>query len=219
MNSRTILTAAMALALSAVSTTALAASDQVTGTDHDAVVKELKQSFQAKGMAKLDRFDQTTMQRECSLANMTGKPLSKEKVAEITRLAKASIKFPADGKYMGSWKAGQKIAENGKGWQYSDDPAKPAGANCYACHNMSKGEISYGNIGPSLLHYGKIRGTSKEMVQYTWSKIYNSHITSACSVMPRFGAAGLLTEAQLKDIMALLFDPHSPVNDDSVKVH
>jgi sulfur-oxidizing protein SoxX len=30
--------------------------------------------------------------------------------------------------------------------------------------------------------------------------------------MPRFGHAGLLNEQQLKDIMALLLDPRSPVN-------
>jgi sulfur-oxidizing protein SoxX len=30
--------------------------------------------------------------------------------------------------------------------------------------------------------------------------------------MPRFGAAGILTEAQMKDVMALLLDPKSPVN-------
>jgi len=30
--------------------------------------------------------------------------------------------------------------------------------------------------------------------------------------MPRFGAAGILTEKQLKDVMALLLDPASPVN-------
>src|SRR3546814_14724435 len=90
-------------------------SDQITGVDHDAVVKELKQSFQAKGMAKLDRFDQSTMQRECSKASMKGKPLSKEQIAEITNQARASVKLPADGKYLGDWKGGQKIEENGKG--------------------------------------------------------------------------------------------------------
>src|SRR3546814_6792739 len=105
----------MALILSGVATSALAADDQITGVDHDAVVKELKQSFQAKGMAKLDRFDQSTMQRECSKASMTGKPLSKEQIAEITKQARASVKLPADGKYLGDWKGGQKIAENGKG--------------------------------------------------------------------------------------------------------
>jgi sulfur-oxidizing protein SoxX len=30
--------------------------------------------------------------------------------------------------------------------------------------------------------------------------------------MPRFGHAGVLTEAQIKDVVALLMDPNSPVN-------
>jgi sulfur-oxidizing protein SoxX len=30
--------------------------------------------------------------------------------------------------------------------------------------------------------------------------------------MPRFGDAGILTEQQIKDVMAYLFDPESPVN-------
>jgi sulfur-oxidizing protein SoxX len=218
MNTLRIAPLATVMALSLLSANAVAA-DQVTGTGHDAVVKELKASFSEKGMAKLSRIDQSAMQRECSLAEMSGKPLPKAQAEKIMAEARASVKPPADGKYLGDWKAGEKIAQSGKGWQYSDNPAKPAGGNCYACHDMSKGEISYGNIGPSLRHYGKTRGTSQKVLEYTWSKIYNSHTTSACSVMPRFGAAGLLTEAQLKDVMALLFDAHSPVNDDSVKVH
>jgi sulfur-oxidizing protein SoxX len=30
--------------------------------------------------------------------------------------------------------------------------------------------------------------------------------------MPRFGYAGALTEQQIKDLVALLLDPNSPVN-------
>jgi sulfur-oxidizing protein SoxX len=30
--------------------------------------------------------------------------------------------------------------------------------------------------------------------------------------MPRFGHSGILTEAQIKDVVALLMDPKSPVN-------
>lgn len=33
-----------------------------------------------------------------------------------------------------------------------------------------------------------------------------------CSMMPRFGYHGFLTEQQMKDLTALLFDPESPVN-------
>lgn len=203
-------------ALSVVSASALAA-EPVTGTDHAAVVAELKASFSEKGMAKLDRIDQSFMQKACSEASMNDTALTKEQVATIAQNALASVKQPADGKYMGDWKAGYKVAQSGKGMQYSDKVGSPAGGNCFACHQMTKTEISYGNIGPSLLHYGEQRGDSKEMVEYTWTKLYNSHATSACSVMPRFGAVGVLTEQQMKDVMALLFDAKSPVNDDSVK--
>ena len=87
-----------------------------------------------------------------------------------------------------------------------------AGGNCYACHQLSKAEIAYGNIGPSLHNYGKLRGNSEAVVRYTWGRLWNSHAFAACNHMPRFGAAGILTEQQLKDVMALLLDPASPVN-------
>ncbi|GAB2894728.1 sulfur oxidation c-type cytochrome SoxX [Paralcaligenes ginsengisoli] len=204
------------IALSAASISAMAAEHAVK-VDHKALVAELKSSFSEKGTAKLDRLDQSPMQQVCSQAGLSGKPLTKEQAAAITKEALASIKAPADGQYLGDWKAGEKIAQSGKGLQYTDKPGSSSGGNCYACHQMTKAEISYGNIGPSLLHYGTQRGNSKQVVEYTWNKVYNSHAYSACSVMPRFGAAGILTEAQLKDVMALLFDPKSPVNDDTAK--
>jgi sulfur-oxidizing protein SoxX len=53
---------------------------------------------------------------------------------------------------------------------------------------------------------------SKAIVEYTWGKMWNTHAYNACSHMPRFGHKGVLNEKQLKDIMALLLDPKSPVN-------
>jgi sulfur-oxidizing protein SoxX len=79
---------------------------------------------------------------------------------------------------------------------------------------MSKKEISFGNIGPSLYQYGKLRGQSEEIMKYTWAKVYNSQAYAACSNMPRFGHKGILDEQQLKDVVALLLDPASPVNKD-----
>jgi sulfur-oxidizing protein SoxX len=192
------------------------ANEPVTGTSPADVQAVLQASFQEKGIAKMDRLDQSAMQKACSQAEMTGKPLSKEEAAAITKEALASVKYPADGKYLGDWKAGEKVAQNGRGLQLSDKAGAANGGNCYACHQMTKAEISYGNIGPSLLHYGKLRGSSKGILDYTWNKVYNSHAYAACSTMPRFGAAGILTEAQMKDVMALLFDPESPVNKDGV---
>ncbi len=192
------------------------ADEPVTGSSPEDVLAVLKASFQPKGIAQLDRLDQSAMQKACSQASMTGKPLSSEEADKITKAALASVKLPADGKFLGDWKAGEKVAQNGRGLQFSDKAGAANGGNCYACHQMTKTEISFGNIGPSLLHYGKQRGSSKDIMAYTWNKIYNSHAYAACSTMPRFGAAGILTEAQLKDVMALLFDPESPVNKDGV---
>ena len=53
---------------------------------------------------------------------------------------------------------------------------------------------------------------SVAIVQYTWGKLWNSKAYGACSNMPRFGHAGLLDEKQIRDVMALLLDPKSPVN-------
>ncbi|MFW7341964.1 sulfur oxidation c-type cytochrome SoxX [Pollutimonas sp. H1-120] len=198
-------------------TAAAAQADQpVTGTSPQDVQAVLQASFEPKGIAKMDRLEQSAMQKACSQADMTGKPLTKEEASAITKEALASVKYPADGKYLGDWKAGEKVAQSGRGMQLSDKAGAANGGNCYACHQMTKAEISFGNIGPSLLHYGKQRGTTEAIMKYTWNKVYNSHAYAACSIMPRFGAAGILTEAQLKDVMALLFDPESPVNKDGV---
>jgi sulfur-oxidizing protein SoxX len=53
---------------------------------------------------------------------------------------------------------------------------------------------------------------SAAVVQYTWGKLWNSKAYGACSNMPRFGHAGLLDEKQIRDVMGLLLDPRSPLN-------
>jgi hypothetical protein len=53
---------------------------------------------------------------------------------------------------------------------------------------------------------------AKAIVEYTWGKLYNAKAYNACSGMPRFGHVGMLSETQMKDLMALLLDPKSPVN-------
>lgn len=172
----------------------------------------LKASFKEAGSAKLDRLDQTPLQRACTAASRSGKPLDEKLREELQATALASVKYPADGKYLGDWKRGEAVAQNGRGLQFSDAANTVAGGNCYACHQIDKAEIAYGNIGPSLTGYGKLRGQTDATVKYTWARIWNSHSFNACANMPRFGDAGILTEAQIKDVMALLLDPASPVN-------
>jgi sulfur-oxidizing protein SoxX len=139
-------------------------------------------------------------------------PAAQKVLIEEQTKAMAAIKPPADGKYLGSWKAGEAVAQSGRGATWSDTTKAPNGGGCYNCHQISKQEISYGNIGPSLTGYGKTRGTSEAILTYTWNRISNSKAYNACSNMPRMAHFNLLTEQQIKDVMALLLDPESPVN-------
>lgn len=169
----------------------------------------LKSDFKSKGPATVERVgNRDDVQQACS----ADKPLAPAKAQALQAAQLKTVKEPADGNYLGDWKAGEKIAQNGRGMQWSDKVGSENGGNCYACHQLTKEEISFGNIGPSLYQYAKLRGTSAEVVKYTWAKLYNAQAFNACSRMPRFGHNEVLTEQQLKDVMALLLDPQSPVN-------
>lgn len=131
---------------------------------------------------------------------------------KITLRESAKVKFPTDGKFLGDWRSGAKIANDGRGNQFSDPPGTTAGGNCYACHQMEAAELSFGTLGPSLTGYGKLWKNDPEALKRAYAKIYDSQSQLACSNMPRFGANNVLSEAQIKDIVAFLFDPESPVN-------
>ena len=178
MNKRNLLAVSVAGALLA----GCAMTDQADDT-HAKAVAMMKASFNERGQAKLDRFDQDAIQRACSLK--PGQQLDKAEASRLEKAQLAMIQFPADGKYLGDWKAGEKIAQSGRGGQYNDNPKNPAGGNCYACHQLTKAELSYGTIGPSLYNFGKTRGYTPEMQKYAYGKIYNSNAYTACSSMPR----------------------------------
>ena len=173
-------------------------------------LETMRASFKERGIAKLDRLDQDETQALCSKFATSAPP--KDVAERIEKVNLATIKPPADGVYLGDWKRGEQIAQRGTGFQWSDTKDTPVGANCYACHQLSKAEISYGTIGPSLYNFAKVRGFTPDMQKYAWRKVYNAQAYSACSNMPRFGHNGILNEQQLKDIVALLMDPQSPVN-------
>lgn len=195
----------------AVAATVAGCATVAADTDYGkAAMAMLKSDFQSKGPATVDGIlNQDDAQKLCSEYS---KDLPKEKAEALEAAQLKAVKYPADGKYLGSWKAGEQIAQNGRGMQSSDAVGSVNGGNCYACHQITKEEISFGNIGPSLYQYGKMRGQSEEIVKYTWAKIYNAQAFNACSNMPRFGHKGILTETQIKDVMALLLDPASPTN-------
>ena len=175
----------------------------------------IQSSFREQGIAKLDRLTQDDVQKACSGPTPPTDVVAKQ--LEAAQLA--SLQWPADGVYLGDWREGEKLAQNGRGGTWSDPPGVPADGNCYNCHQIAKAEISFGTIGPSLYRYGSLRGvanptdpSAEPIVRYTWGKLWNAKAYNACSGMPRFGHAGVLTAAQIKDLMALLLDPKSPVN-------
>ena len=200
----TVVAALVGLALAGGATLSVAESDRQ-------VLEVMKASFKARGQAQLDRLDQDAMQAACSRSATQG-PLPGVDADRLQRANLAAVKYPVDGRFMGDWKEGEKIAQSGVGKQFSDDPRRANGGNCYACHQLSPKELSFGTIGPSLYNYGKQRGTSPEVQKYTFTKVYNSQAFKACSSMPRFGHNGVLTEEQIKHLVALLLDPDSPVN-------
>jgi sulfur-oxidizing protein SoxX len=179
--------------------------------------QSIKASFRDQGIAKLDRLNQDLSQAVCS-----GEQEPPDAVAERIRAESlASVKWPTGGQYFGDWVRGERLAQGGRGMTWTDTSTDPKdnGGNCYNCHQIDKKELSYGTIGPSLWNYGKNRGikdvtadTAAPIVHYTWAKLWNGNAYAACSKMPRFGHKGLLNEGQIRDLMSLLLDPRSPVN-------
>jgi sulfur-oxidizing protein SoxX len=172
----------------------------------------IDRSFTAKGIAAKNRILQDEVNVACSKAEMMNADLPPDVRKAVEAENMKTIKYPADGRFFGDWKAGERLAQSGRGSTYSDKAGDPNGGNCYNCHQISKEEISHGTLGPTLYQFGKLRGTSDAVVRYTWGKLYNAKAYNACTNMPRFGHMGILTEAQMKDLMALLLDPNSPVN-------
>jgi L-cysteine S-thiosulfotransferase len=177
----------------------------------------MKASFRDQGIAKVERLNQDLAQQACSSAT----PPSEAVARQVEADALASIKWPSAGQYLGDWKAGERLAQSGVGMAWNNASADPAGngGQCYNCHEINRAEVSFGTIGPSLWNYGKLRGVKNvsdpaaaAVLQYTWGKLWNSKAYVACSNMPRFGHMKLLNEQQIRDMMALLLDPSSPVN-------
>lgn len=192
-----------------------------TEAELDALTQKIvSASFQDKGIVTVAKvFAEDPTLTACNAADVAGKPIDAELAKRVEELNMKTIRWPSDGKFLGDWREGEKIAQSGRGLTWNDKAGSVNGGNCYNCHQIDKKEISFGTIGPSLYNYGKLRGVkdpsspeSKAIVEYTWGKIWNSKAYNACSNMPRAGHTGILTEKQVADIVALLLDPNSPVN-------
>lgn len=198
------------LAAMAVPLPLLVALPAAADADYRAkAIAVVKKDFQPRGQASIDRLAEDGLQAVC---NRTGNNPPATIAGQLEADQLAGVKYPADGQLMGDWKKGEVLAQNGRGFTWTDDPGLPVGGNCYNCHRIGPKELAFGTVGPSLFQFGKLRGNTADMQKYVYSKIYNAKAYNLCSEMPRFGHAGALNEKQIKDLVALLLDPESPVN-------
>ncbi len=210
----------LTLLLGAVASALAACASAPSASDLDQLTRDIvKASFRDEGIVKASVLDADETSRACSAADVAGKPLDAMTTKAIEAINLKTVKWPSNGKFLGDWRKGEVLAQSGRGRTWTDDAKTANGGNCYNCHQIDKQEISFGTIGPSLYNYGKLRGVTdpasaaaRPIVEYTWGKVWNSKAYNACSNMPRAGHMGILNEAQVADILALLLDPKSPVN-------
>ena len=89
-----------------------------------------------------------------AVCNTTRNNPSSAESETMLKRESARVSYPADGKFLGDWKKGYQVANNGRGGQFSDSPNTVSGGNCFACHQLDPKEVSYGTLGPSLAAYG-----------------------------------------------------------------
>jgi sulfur-oxidizing protein SoxX len=175
--------------------------------------KMVGEDFTAPTPALLKRLVQDRSQSICS--KIGDAKLTQEEAAEVVKLARASIQYPASGKLVGDWKLGNTLAHDGAGDRIQGgnlEKRKENGGLCQNCHALAPGEINVGNVGPSLTGYGLQRGNSEAIAKLTYERIYNAWAYSPCANMPRLGAGGHLTPEQITHVVAYLIDPASPIN-------
>jgi L-cysteine S-thiosulfotransferase len=185
------------------------AQQKSAGIDPSVVDKYVSDTFKSASPEWQARIKQDEAQVLCSQYRNAPPAAEFKKIQESQT---AALVYPADGNVLGDWKNGQKLAQRGTGGQFSDKPDGPIGGNCYACHQLSRAELSFGTMGPTLLEYGRIRKFKAEDAKAAYAKIYNAQAVQPCSNMPRFGHNKFLSEQDMKDLTAYLFDPDSPVN-------
>jgi L-cysteine S-thiosulfotransferase len=178
--------------------------------DRTLLERAIKDSWQQVAPDWQQRLVQDETQAACSRYRNNPPPAL---AAAIAAREKASLKYPADGKLMGDWKKGEKLAQSGYGMRFTDYPPRAEnGGNCFACHQLDPKELSYGTLGPSLTAYGKARNFAPAEVKAVYERIYNPQAAVPCANMPRLGASGFLSLEQIADLTAYVMSPDSPVN-------
>lgn len=162
-------------------------------------------------------MSQDTTQRECT--RHADRPPDAVAVAIMQREWR-SITYPKGAIAGGDWRRGEILARSGAAPRMSDsqdaERSGPAAPACAACHLLDRRDSSKSaggqRTGPSLVGYGSRKTWSEQSTSLLYEQIYNSNAVIACSAMPRYGAQKLLSPDDIRDIVAYLVSPDSPVN-------
>ena len=116
-----------------------------SGADMDALTaKMVKTSFRDQGIAKVDRLMQDESNAACSAADASGKPLESSRAQAIEAANLKTVQWPKDGKLVGNWKEGEKIAQKqpaGNQRQRKQRPASPEEAEQQAFHGLQRRDV------------------------------------------------------------------------------
>ena len=190
------------------------------GADDASFKAMLKSGFRSKGIATLARLDQDETQAFCSDPDNVSGKTGEKKRAEIEAANLATVKWPTDGVWLGAYQEGEKNAQSGRGLTSTDKagmlnvPDSDGGLDFSIVGSSPEALVTVkdGRATTHPIAGTRLRGDTEEVRRTTWAKIWNSKASNACSNMPRAGHMGIITEKQIKDLMALLLDPKSPVN-------
>jgi sulfur-oxidizing protein SoxX len=197
----TLLTAACVLGATAV-LAGCAVSPGASDLDQ-LTARIFQKSFRDEGIVKVAAMAQDDATRECSAADVAGKPLDEKRAKEIEAANLKTIQWPADGRFLGDWQKGEALAQSGRGLTFTDTAQTPNGGNCYNCHQLSHQGNLLWHHRPSLYNYGKIARCHRSRQPSSPNPSWNTpgarsgmpSAYNACSNMPRFaGHKGILTE-------------------------
>lgn len=109
---------------------------------------------------------------------------------KIELAQKATIRYPVEGKLIGSWKEGEKIAAHGRGGHIGfvqpDAPMTPRGGNCYACHELAKKKWHMARLAPVCItsaKFGAIRTISSNMLTTRFTTPIHLPLAPTCRAL------------------------------------
>jgi sulfur-oxidizing protein SoxX len=180
------------------------------GRGHD------KAAFRDQGIAKVDRIQQDLGQKACS----SDQPPPTRGQADRGRVA-GHVKWPAGGQYLGDWREGEKLAQNGRGMTWTDSLRRHQGQRRPVLQlppdRQGRDQLRHHRPQPVQLRqdprrdrpgYARPAPPSCSTPGASCGTARPTRPAPTC----RASATWAADENQLRHVMALLLDPKSPVN-------